>query len=667
MSEKDPGKKTPEKASAADVAKRKAKVNASRTLPQFSENLKILLFLDRVMKSRNDEFEKRLGEHIAEHQKRQRGLTAKEISGLEATFTQTYYKPEFDAIAEHAQLKSEYDTLKGHEDKGDPLTQAAQKRLNELKMVADMTPEQFVGYKYIQKDTHKQMKKAFPKELKALEADIRSLKSEFKGVSDVQQRKMATVKLFNNTFPNLPNELDAMQVNGKPKVAEAAKYAKGLLKVASLANPSGLAVSMAVGAIMSTKTFQSVSKEAARGISNLSEKAGLTSVLKKGLSKMNSSSVGRISMGVAAGTVGLMVAVGVVGVEDAAEMAMNIQSGIMNFAMDASGATMELANNALDSGVEFFDESMVMAENLANGTEEMAKQAWDGAQDFFDDAVSGPDVAMADSSPALDNSSITSAESDLMGDAKPAVEEDVAPSLDASSFLDNAEDASPDIKDGGHQVDQSVDEKLNNSMNMEDAFDPAEENEQKLAMQSADAGGSPTANDPTAGANEKSVKDVMEENQIAAGEVEPAPSTLPKVDYIVQPGDTLSEIVEARLREAGVPYNYDLIDQYVDGIVADNDSITDKNVIRSGMTIELPALPNVEQTFNAAPPGEMRDACQRALAFDAEMYTPRVIEASFNSQTMDAYDMENMMNLSDCVAPVPETPDYDYRTKLQRA
>ena len=63
----------------------------------------------------------------------------------------------------------------------------------------------------------------------------------------------------------------------------------------------------------------------------------------------------------------------------------------------------------------------------------------------------------------------------------------------------------------------------------------------------------------------------------------------------------------------------------------------------------------------------MRDACQRALAFDAEMYTPRVIEASFNSQTMDAYDMENMMNLSDCVAPVPETPDYDYRTKLQRA
>jgi hypothetical protein len=64
---------------------------------------------------------------------------------------------------------------------------------------------------------------------------------------------------------------------------------------------------------------------------------------------------------------------------------------------------------------------------------------------------------------------------------------------------------------------------------------------------------------------------------------------LPTSQY-VQSGDTLSEIAESQLKAAGIPYDYTIIDDYVE-LLAEKNDITDKHSISAGMKIDFVTLP----------------------------------------------------------------------------
>lgn len=68
-----------------------------------------------------------------------------------------------------------------------------------------------------------------------------------------------------------------------------------------------------------------------------------------------------------------------------------------------------------------------------------------------------------------------------------------------------------------------------------------------------------------------------------------SPTVLDSKVYRIVPGDTLSQIVEARLREAGVPYNYSIIQQHMD-VISQLNGIEDQNKIFAGRQLELPPI-----------------------------------------------------------------------------
>ncbi|MEG3765106.1 hypothetical protein [Alteromonas sp. 14N.309.X.WAT.G.H12] len=96
--------------------------------------------------------------------------------------------------------------------------------------------------------------------------------------------------------------------------------------------------------------------------------------------------------------------------------------------------------------------------------------------------------------------------------------------------------------------------------------------------------------------DEPTIKDALANNgtQPTGGDA-PASEELPDISnefYKIQPGDTLSEIIAARLEAAQIPYDYMMIDSYVDKVVEMNSAITDPNLILAGSTIELPEVPS---------------------------------------------------------------------------
>jgi len=92
--------------------------------------------------------------------------------------------------------------------------------------------------------------------------------------------------------------------------------------------------------------------------------------------------------------------------------------------------------------------------------------------------------------------------------------------------------------------------------------------------------------------------------------------------YTIQSGDTLSDIVERELKQAGVPYNYTMIDNLVDRIVESNDNITNSDKIFPGQDINLPVIEGVERVVEpqVAPTAEPTQS--QEVKQESPDYTP---------------------------------------------
>jgi hypothetical protein len=171
---------------------------------------------------------------------------------------------------------------------------------------------------------------------------------------------------------------------------------------------------------------------------------------------------------------------------------------------------------------------------------------------------------------------------------------------------------------------------------------------------------------PTPGDSEKTLSDSMSKddpdpNVVDDGEISPP---IGDTVYTVVAGDTLSQIVQAQLEQSGQPYNYAMIMDYVD-IISEQNGIVDPDKILPSQEIKLP---HILQADGLVSEDDIKNACEKALAFDPSKCTPDV---AGNLSAGDPVG-ESFKQASDCTVTPPvngEGPEPPQETKsyTQRA
>lgn len=118
--------------------------------------------------------------------------------------------------------------------------------------------------------------------------------------------------------------------------------------------------------------------------------------------------------------------------------------------------------------------------------------------------------------------------------------------------------------------------------------------------------------------------------------------------YIVQPGDTMSEIIESKLQEAGVPYDYNLISDYLD-VVKEMNDIDNIDEIRPNQEFKMPAFTPVPEIVDNSVVNEF---AANSVVYDENKFTPRVVDFA-SSTTGQDFVLENELRNASGYAFVP--------------
>jgi len=156
----------------------------------------------------------------------------------------------------------------------------------------------------------------------------------------------------------------------------------------------------------------------------------------------------------------------------------------------------------------------------------------------------------------------------------------------------------------------------------------------------------------------------LSEKSITESGVEPVskeldvtvPTSLPPQEYIVKSGDTLSEIVEERLKETGRPYSYEMIENQVNEIAKAN-NIENPDLIYSGAKIELPSI-TVEPGLISE--RSIEEGVNNVIALDQNKLTERVVEEiSSKPEDPAAISVENAVGAVGAAPSIEDKYDVD--------
>jgi hypothetical protein len=567
-----------------------------------------ILQIEEYNKHRNDNFDASLKKYESELAQKFSDLTESRKKGLLESFTRSYYKPEFNLIAEYQAKQEQWTALK---EKGGGLSAAEKKAFSELNAIVEMNEYEYVGARIMDNDVFAQMKDSMsPEDVRVINKKINDPIKELQNNLDesmmpngVQRRHAATIEYFSSSKPELKAEIEALKRNVKTDEGmEPLKQASALLRAGLvLQNPSGYFVSKGIAAIMSTKTMQPFAKGIKSAVDNVVERSGLKERLKQRLSKMSPVGGALVAGGLAVAAFGTLAVTGVIDPSAALDMGLNVY----NYLTDADGLDGFANSENLDLDAEM---------DIEPGSENN-----DAGKPALEES-NASDKPSAPSSPSTGDTTTPSA------DKPDAPQKDASASVPSSPSTGDATTPSADKPDAP----------------------------QKDA--SASAPSSPSTGDATKVVTTEtpSVKDVVAGAELPA--VEPPEDSNPteapgaSESYTVRYGDTLSELVERRLDMAGIPYNYSLIDSYVDEIVSMNEQITDPDVLNRGWEIDIMTFPTPEPTISDA----SLKAAQAAVTAMPDVCSPDVINALKDadlypssdplSPTLTAYAQHASMN-----------------------
>ncbi len=554
----------------------------SATSPEYSATLRKIMLLDRIVKMRNDRYQQELADFVDNQTQSQANLSSSEMKGLEAGFTRQYYRHEYTALAEYqALLEERMDMLQQKQESG--LNPIEQDKLSKLDFYASMTPESYAASKLFDENVLKQFKKEFPQAQKEIVAEIKEIgKSNYPELSGQQAARPATVELFNKKYPHLRAELQEMMKSNDKSISADGQSGLALLRAAgALANPSAYLMSKAVGAILKSDTFRPLVQQVGVSVSRVAEKTGLTGWAKKLMSNMSDVSAKRVAVGVAACCAVSCVAIGVMDPEGATQLYADLSENIMGFSNEQPAyARSDLMTNSADTGV-------------------------------LDHALES-DVADSPETPSLDE--------------LPGVE-------DVSE--------SPTVQEAPQTVTQGVEDPLPPPDELQGIVNEANASDINNALLSAETTTGNVVPDSVAETATTQAPPTIRDVQVVAGDGGVSSieinspvtddGTLPAEKIKIEDGDTLSELVEDRFRAAGKPYNYEMIDDYVDQVAALN-GLEDKHLIKEGASLEFPAIegrPPLVET------GQVSVGMECITPVFPEQYTDRVSHALSNTGMND--------------------------------
>lgn len=525
---------------------------SSKTTPQLVNMFRRIMLLDEIMSVREARYKESLKTWNQDIKNPPKGLDVKDPEVYLRTKHREFYSHELSITAAYEAGEKRLEEIIESEPEFSKVYKEAQalpenKRQaflaeSEVTFLASLSPEEQAEFKKLKQDVSMgldvQMRASYftPEFIKnspdhdVAREKVRSMirASAPADMKGVKAEHAGVVKLFNQKYQGLSNQLTALA----EKYPSQVKVAKALLKTGSITlNPSGMLIGRGIGVIMQTKAFKKLSDKIDIHVNRVAEKTGLKRKIIEKLQSPKGEAYKKLALGSVSAMGTFMTLTSLIDHDQALELYAGAQDMLENAASLKDSFSIENGEALVD--------------NLKNTGAEALKDLNEKIKDKL------PDFGFGDS-------------------AKDAIEADLPDTSIAPS-------PQVDVPDTSSKVDASEPE-LPTSTPPENTGSGTPELEDTPKVEDAPKANA-AENDVTNTDNEPMVEDPL-----------PEPVALPESVYELQSGDTPSEIAELRLKEAGIPYDYDKIMKVVHMIADANEGMDNIHYVQAGADLTLPAL-----------------------------------------------------------------------------
>lgn len=572
---------------------------ASKTSPQIVNMFRRTMILDEMMALREKRYQEELAGWKSDIKNPPTGLNTHPPEDYLIKKHRQFYAHEMEVVAEHERNELRFNDIlnktpdfkaKFEESKSLPVEQRVKfLKESEDDLFNEVSPdiqEEYARLKqHLQVDVQEAVVASYftPAYMKSspdfavAKANVQGMvrASVPAGMSGTKGEHTGVVNLFNQKYKGVKEQLKVLE----SKYPAQARAGKALLATGTLTlNPSGYLIGKGIGAIMQTKAFASFSKSVATHVSRVAEKTGLKDTLVAKLKSPQGQFYKKLAVGsVQAVAIGLSV-VGFIEADKSFDIIANASDMVDGMI------------NAGNEGVESVSNSM--ADTYAQASE-MTSGVYDSANKFADDFLDGAaetitiengraivDSAKDMASDAMNDlgQSLSVATPDMGMDVLPDSPEELSASLQKHGMFDFTD---PSFLDSDAQ---SVDDVISNENNVAQIGLPSVDDvaESKIEAPEVKAQDIEPSEDMVPYPETPEFDDgiVGAENSIM----------VPETTYEVQAGDTPSEIAELKLKEAGIPYDYERIMKVVHMMADANEGMDNIHYIQTGWDLKIPEI-----------------------------------------------------------------------------
>jgi hypothetical protein len=564
-------------------------IKPSQTSPVYANTLRNVLLMERLADIRNKDFEQQLKRNTALW-KKEPGATKLTVKQKKEDFSRVFFKPEFDALAEYKVMAERHAVLLKQKQ------QLAQKQMPLSKVDTDafglyeyhlsQGERAFVSQALLKTENVDLISSRYPTETYAFKLELGKYRSavmkDNPELPSAIAHHPAAIAMFADTHKTLRSELIDWSNDGSTKAiksgrADMGKAVLAMMKPLSvIMNPSAYLVSKAIGGLMQTKAMQPLIKGVASSVDNMIKHTGLDEKLK---AKLNNSKTLRVTVAaLSVVAVTALVSTGVIEPDSALELA----SRTFDYVGDGASNVLEQLNNINGESV------------VAGGDPDLQVNKTD-----FERAALGGEGTTTQIPPGGEGMSPHLPENNMptQGATPSDVELDFDVNTDFSLAAPAGFETTLDLQlPPGFELDQTLlGEGVEQDFDLEKAL--------TLDLNAAEYDFStPLAEGISVG------------DGTVAADIYSALTTVPdaqmiEVSHHIIPGDTLSEIVEAELLKAGVPFDYDTLMDYTK-MAAEQNGIADIHHIEAGDDITMKLFES-SPVPGIVPPAEVAEMAQR--------------------------------------------------------
>ena len=604
---------------------------ASKTSPQIVNMFRRTMILDEMMTLRERRYKDDLTGWKSDIKNPPKGLNTQPSEDYLIRKHRQFYEHEMAVIAGYEKSESRFNDIldkdpvfkaKFEESKSLPIEQRAKFiKENESNFFDAISPEIQEEYarlkQHLQVDVQEAVVASYftPDYMKSspdfavAKANVQGMirASVPAGMSGTKGEHTGVVNLFNQKYKGVKEQLKALE----GKYPAQARAGKALLATGTLTlNPSGYLIGKGIGAIMQTKAFNSFSKTLATHINRVADKTGLKDKLVAKLKSPEGQFYKKLAIGsVQAVSLGLAV-VGFIEADKSLDLVANASELIDGMVKSAT------------NGIDIATDNM---ENAYAKAGELTADAYDNATGLADDFIEGA----VDTLTIENGRAIVDSAKDMASNAM----DDLGQSMDSLTPDSGAVDQNPDVD---YEI-TSADDVISNDDMTSDISLPSVGDVDNSQMEVSPVN---TQNiDPSEDMVPYRETPRLDDGIVGAENT----TTISEKTYNVQAGDTPSEIAELKLKEAGIPYDYNSIMKVVYMMADANEGMDNIHYIQTGWDLKIPAISIDSINEFTLPSPELTQSSDLTLPPILEMNTVSISSAmELSEEIQSRFEAANM-------------------------